>query len=69
MRIKGIGTVIDHLTEADIGASIDLKGMKEGDYTVPVALQLPSGVSLDGGVNLTIHLKAKAVEKNTEQKG
>ena len=44
IRIKSDTEDLDDLnTETDIKASIDLKGKEEGNYKVPVALNLPDG--------------------------
>lgn len=43
VRVKKTETDLDDLTEDDIKASIDLNGMKEGSYEVPVSIEIPEG--------------------------
>ncbi len=66
VRITGLGTTIDSVTASDITATIDLKNMTEGDYSVPVTVTLPTGVTLDQSVTITVHLKSTVVETTEE---
>lgn len=58
ISVKGVASVIDTLTAADIEAHIDLDGLEEGEHDdVYVRFELPEGVSLAGGggtVNVSI---------------
>lgn len=58
ISVKGVASVIDTLTAADIEAHIDLDGLEEGEHdNVYVRFELPEGVSLAGGggtVNVSI---------------
>ncbi len=58
ISVKGVASVIDTLTAADIEAHIDLDGLEEGEHDdVYVRFDLPEGVSLAGGggtVNVSI---------------
>ena len=58
ISVKGVASVIDTLTAADIEAHIDLDGLGEGEHDdVYVRFELPEGVSLAGGggtVNVSI---------------
>lgn len=60
LKISGKTSVLDEITEADVSASIDLKDMKVGDYTVPLNVTLPDGCSLLGESKITIHIKESA---------
>lgn len=46
VRIQADETVTEKLRETEITASIDLKGMEEGSYQIPVEISLPEGYSL-----------------------
>ena len=58
ISVKGVASVIDTLTAADVEAHIDLDGLGEGEHDdVYVRFELPEGVSLAGGggtVNVSI---------------
>lgn len=58
ISVKGVASVIDTLTAADVEAHIDLDGLEEGEHDdVYVRFDLPEGVSLAGGggtVNVSI---------------
>ena len=58
ISVKGVASVIDTLTPADVEAHIDLDGLEEGEHDdVYVRFELPEGVSLAGGggtVNVSI---------------
>lgn len=58
ISVKGVASVIDTLTAADVEAHIDLDGLEEGEHDdVYVRFELPEGVSLAGGggtVNVSI---------------
>ncbi|MCI1328207.1 MAG: CdaR family protein, partial [Lachnospiraceae bacterium] len=60
IRVKGTGTQLDKVTADSVGASVDLSGYAEGDYTVPVSVTLPGGASLSGDVNILLHIKQSA---------
>ena len=50
ISVKGVASVIDTLTAADVEAHIDLDGLEEGEHDdVYVRFELPEGVSLAGG--------------------
>ena len=70
VRIKGSGANFENVTEENIAASIDLKGLKAGDMDVPVSFDLPAGVTVDEAVTLNISLKEKvAVTEPAEESG
>ena len=46
IRVKKTSDDLADLTEGDIKASIDLKGMSEGSYEVPVSIEIPKGYEL-----------------------
>lgn len=58
ISVKGVASVMDTLTAADVEAHIDLDGLEEGEHDdVYVRFELPEGVSLAGGggtVNVSI---------------
>ena len=59
--VEGSKTALQDLTTGSVSAEIDLSEMKtEGDYTVPVTIELPSGLSVTDDVEITVHLKKKA---------
>lgn len=60
VRITGHSDDIEDLTADDLQVSVDLNGLKSGDFSVPVAVKnLPDGVSLEQQ-NIMVHLKDKA---------
>ena len=64
---KGIGADdLADLTEGDIKASIDLKGMSEGSYEVPVSIEIPKGYELVDEVTTGVEISkiSTAVESN-----
>ena len=46
IRVKKTSDDLADLTEGDIKVSIDLKGMSEGSYEVPVSIEIPKGYEL-----------------------
>lgn len=59
IHVRGPKEVLDRLNITK-AASIDLKGLtKAGDYTVPVNIELPSGCTLEGEVQIQITLEEK----------
>jgi YbbR domain-containing protein len=59
VRITGSSEKFRTMNSGDISAVIDVSGKTEGDYTVPVNVSLPSGVSLEEPLALQIHIKSK----------
>ena len=59
VRVTGSGEKFTSMTSNDIIASVDVSGKGEGDYTVPVNVALPSGVSLETPLAIQIHIKSK----------
>jgi len=57
--VTGSGTAFESLSGSDVDASIDLNGLTAGNYTVPLSLKLPNGVTSEK-VEITVHLKEKA---------
>ena len=43
VSVKAASDILDKLTVGDISATIDLKDLGAGDYTVPVSVTLPDG--------------------------
>lgn len=68
IRVKAeSGYDIDELDESDIKASIDLNGVDEGSYDIPVDIQLPEGYELLEEVTTGIQIsKVSSVETNEE---
>jgi YbbR domain-containing protein len=60
IRVRGTKTQLDSMTADSVGASVDLSGYTEGDYTVPVSVTLPEGTSLSGSVSILLHVKQSA---------
>lgn len=59
--VEGKKADMADLTEEDIHATIDLSDMKEeGDYSVPVTIELPGDLTVTDPVEITLHLKKKA---------
>ena len=48
------------LKDTDIKASIDCSGRKEGTYTIPVKIVLPTGYELVSDVSTVVKLVADA---------
>lgn len=55
-RIKKDSSDLADLTESDIEASIDIDGMEQGSYNVPVAIKLPDGYELVDDVTVAIEI-------------
>ena len=55
---KEVTRELEELTGSQITASIDLNGMTEGDYTVPVNISLPEGYEQVDSVQVSIQLRA-----------
>lgn len=43
--VSGSKYAVDNLKDGDISASVDLKGVKQGQNTVPINITLPSGIT------------------------
>lgn len=69
LRVSGSTSALSSLRASDITASIDLKGKTEGDYSVLLNVDLPSGLTLTQAVSIQVHLKAKAVETSSSSEG
>ncbi|MEE0956094.1 MAG: CdaR family protein [Eubacterium sp.] len=64
--VEGSKTALSSLTSDSVSAAIDLSALKEeGDYIVPVTIELPSGLTVTDDVEITIHLKKKAEASST----
>lgn len=59
VSVKAASDILDKLTVGDISATIDLKDLGAGDYTVPVSVTLPDGYELVEPVELSLHLMEK----------
>lgn len=63
--VEGSSQAMKNLTPEEITATINLSELtSEGDYTVPVSISLPPGLSISGEAKLAIHLKPRA-QSNT----
>ena len=58
VRVQAAEKELEELTGSQITASIDLNGMTEGDYTVPVNISLPEGYEQVDSVQVSIQLRA-----------
>lgn len=56
IRVQEDQKSLDALNEADIKASVNLEGMTEGSYEVPVEIQLPEGYQLVSEVSTEVKL-------------
>ncbi len=56
VRVQGTGEPEKELTEEMIGAYIDLEGMEEGSYDIPVDISLPEGYELVESVTASVKL-------------
>ncbi|MDO4622225.1 MAG: CdaR family protein [Eubacteriales bacterium] len=68
--VRGDEESVRNVTAADLKASIDFNGLKEGDHKLPLTVSMPSGLSLYDSVLVSVHLtkipaETKAPE-NTE---
>jgi YbbR domain-containing protein len=65
LRVTGTESVIDSIDASDLTVSVDLSGLKDGDYTVPVTVEnLPSGVTCED-LTIPVHLKEKATSSTS----
>lgn len=66
IRVKKDSENLDDLTEKDIKASIDLKGMSEGSYEVPVSIEIPKGYELVDEVETGVEIsKISTTDENS----
>ena len=66
IRVKKDSDNLDDLTEKDIKASIDLKGMSEGSYEVPVSIEIPKGYELVDEVETGVEIsKISTADENS----
>ena len=66
IRVKKDSENLDDLTEKDIKASIDLKGMSEGSYEVPVSIEIPKGYELVDEVETGVEIsKISTADENS----
>lgn len=59
INVRASDAILNNLTVADIHASIDLAGLEEGGYTVPVNIVLPEGYTVVEEVKIGLHLTEK----------
>lgn len=68
IRVKKSSDDLDDLKEDDIQASIDLKGMSEGSYEVPVSIEIPDGYELVDEVTTGVEIsRISTADENTNQ--
>lgn len=60
VRLKGKDEDLKNLKPETVQMKIDLKGYKEGEYTVPVTVTLPGGYELIDEIAVKVKLVAKA---------
>ena len=60
VRLKGKDEDLKNLKPETVQMKIDLKGYKEGEYTVPVTVTLPDGYELVDEIAVKVKLVAKA---------
>lgn len=60
VRLKGKDEDLKNLKPETVQMKIDLKGYKEGEYTVPVTVTLPGGYELVDEIAVKVKLVAKA---------
>lgn len=66
VRVKKTEDTLEDLTESDIKASIDLSGMEEGSYEVPVSIEIPKGYELVDDVTTGVEVsKISTAEDNS----
>lgn len=66
VRVKKTEDSLEDLTENDIKASIDLNGMEEGSYEVPVSIEIPTGYELVDNVTTGVEVsKISTAEDNS----
>lgn len=65
VNVKAPASVLDDLTVDEIQASIDLSGLGEGQYTVPVTITLPEKYELVENVEIGLHLTEKTSAKES----
>jgi len=63
--VKGPGEILDILDDKAIKGFVDVSEIDEGKNTAEIRVSLPSGVSLDGTVNVTIEAEAVLSETPT----
>ena len=59
VRVQGTEQDLEELKASEIGASIDLTGKTEGDYTLPVNISLPDGYELVETATINVQLREK----------
>jgi len=52
--VKGPGEILDTLDKKAIRGFVDVSGLEKGHKTIEIEVSLPSGVSLDGTVSVTV---------------
>ena len=67
LPVTGSNADLSRLSAENVRASIDLKGYAAGDYTVPVSMELPAGVSLSGEAVVSVSLKERIRATETEE--
>lgn len=65
IRVKASSEMLDSIKASDITASVDLSGLAEGDYDVPVSVVLPDGYTLAENVTTPVTI-SRTVTTNTE---
>ena len=67
VTVKGMPEALEAIRPEHIKLSVDLDGKGAGDYTVPVAVTLPTGFILVDAVSVTVHLSEKEqIQSETE---
>ena len=65
IRVKADDGNLEHFDESRLKASVNLDGMEEGDYTIPVDIVLPEGYSLIEKVRTEIRVsKVAEIDEN-----
>lgn len=66
VRVRESFKELSQLKDTDIKASIDCSGRKEGTYTIPVKIVLPTGYELVSDVSTVVKLVADAETENAD---
>ena len=66
IRVKAMDGEIEDFDVNDVKATVDLKGMTEGSFQIPVKVELPEGYELleDVSADVTLSEISNAVENN-----
>lgn len=66
VRVRESSKELSQLKDTDIKANIDCSGRKEGTYTIPVNIVLPTGYELVSNVSTVVKLVADAETQNAD---